>query len=236
MFLKELAHTYSLYANPISKEDHEKLCAIFDEFYDKTDFRTLKPPKHDERLWQLFRGKLDQIQTEMLQRGEVIKKSDGSIQRAVLPPTKVPIVNNAPELLATPPATPVLGNDKHREGIDLWNALDVDAQAALFRQQLRNAKNRKGLMLEWNEYCVEVREKRERTKPRETKSTTPSVRSSSSKTPPAPPAKSTPVALETIDVKQIIANKIRELALKRDREKQEASEERAAKRLKDDPA
>ena len=236
MFLKELAHTYSLYANPISKEDHEKLCAIFDEFYDKTDFRTLKPPKHDERLWQLFRGKLDQIQTEMLQRGEVIKKNDGSIQRAVLPPTKVPIVNNAPELLATPPATPVLGNDKHREGIDLWNALDVDAQAALFRQQLRNAKNRKGLMLEWNEYCVEVREKRERAKPRDTKSTTPSVRSSSSKTPPAPPAKSTPVALETIDVKQIIANKIRELALKRDREKQEASEERAAKRLKDDPA
>lgn len=172
----------------------------------------------------------------MLERGEVTKRSDGTIQRAVIPPTKVPTANSPPDLLATPPATPVLGNDKHSEGIDLWNALDVDAQAALFRHQLRNAKNRKGLMLEWNEYCVEVREKRDLTKPRETKSTTPSVQSSGSKTPPAPPAKSAPVALEMIDVKQIIANKIRELALKRDREKQQASEERAAKRLKDDPA
>ncbi|PVH81588.1 hypothetical protein DL98DRAFT_570970 [Cadophora sp. DSE1049] len=235
-FLKELAHTHALYANPICKEDHGKLCAIFDEFYEKTDFRTWKPPKHDERLWQLFRAKLDQIQTEMLERGEVVKGSDGIIKRVVMPSAKVMTNDATPESLATPPATPVLVNDKHCEGIDLWNALDVDAQAALFRHQLRNAKNRKGLMLEWNEYCAEVREKRERAIPGETKSTTPSVRSSGSKTPPAPPAPLAPEALETIDVKQIIANKIRELASKRDRDRQQAAEERAAKRLKEDPA
>ena len=65
-FLKKLAHTHTLYANPTSKEDHGKLYAIFDDFYDKVDFRTWKPPEHDERLWQLFRVKLDQIQTNIL--------------------------------------------------------------------------------------------------------------------------------------------------------------------------
>jgi len=74
-------------------------------------------------------------------------------------------------------------------------------------------------MLEWNEHCAEARENRER--------------SSGSKTPPAPP---TSLPSSTIDVKQIIANKLRELELKRDRDRQEASEERASKRLKMDPA
>jgi len=161
-FFKELAHTHTLYANPTSKEDHGKLCAIFDVFYDKTDFRSWKPPKHDERLWQLFRMKLDQIQINTLERGETIKTSDGTIKRMVFPSMKVFTINTTPEPLATPPGTPELGNDKQAEGIELWNALNVGAQAALFQHQLRNAKNRKGLMLEWNECCAEARENRER--------------------------------------------------------------------------
>ncbi|KAG4442591.1 hypothetical protein IFR05_001921 [Cadophora sp. M221] len=236
IFLKELAHTHALYANPTSKEDHGKLCSIFDEFYDKTDFRNWKPEKGDERLWQLFRAKLDQIQTGMLLRGETIKTKDGSIQRVILPQAKlVAVDNNTPESLATPPATPFLGNDKCCDGLELWNGLDVDAQTALFRQQLRNAKNRKGLMLEWNEYCTEVKEKRDRAKPRDPnrKSTTPSESSSGSKTPPSPPATTLPVA---VDVKEIIARKIKELQMKRDRDLLQASEERASKRLKGDPA
>ena len=155
----------------------------------------------------------------MLERGETIKMSDGTIKRMVFPSMKVFTINTTPEPLATPPGTPELGNDKQAEGIEFWNALNVDAQAVLFRHQLRNAKNRKGLMLEWNEYCAEARENRER--------------SSGSKNPPAPP---TSLPSSTIDVKQIIANKLRELELKRDRDRQEASEERASKRLKKDPA
>ncbi|KAL5319873.1 hypothetical protein ACEPPN_012931 [Leptodophora sp. 'Broadleaf-Isolate-01'] len=239
IFLKELAHTHALYANPTSKEDHRKLCSIFDEFYDKTDFRNLKPEKGDERLWQLFRMKLDQIQTEMLLRGETVKMKDGRIQRVILPPAKlVAINNNPPELLATPPETPALGNDKCCDGLELWNRLDVDAQAALFRQQLRSAKNRKGLMLEWNEYCVEVKEKRDRAKSRDSNrnSTTPSERSSGSKTPPPPPAPPATTLPGAVDVKEIIARKIRELQMKRDRDLLQASEERASKRLKTDPA
>ena len=158
-FLRELIHTHALYTNPTSKEDYIKICSIFDEFYDKTDFQNWKPLKGDERLWQLFRVKLDQIQTEMLLRGETFKSKDGSIKRAVPLPTKTfDAVNSTSESLATPPATPNLGTDKTCDGLELWKSLDVDAQAALFRNQLRSAKNRKGLMLEWNEYCVEVRE------------------------------------------------------------------------------
>ncbi|KAH7393519.1 hypothetical protein BKA64DRAFT_644262 [Cadophora sp. MPI-SDFR-AT-0126] len=234
-FLKELAHKHSLYANPTSKEDDGKLCAIFDEFYETIDLKW-RPPKHDERLWQFFRAELDQIQREMLERGEVFKGEDGIIKRVVMPSEMLMTKSHTPESLATPPVTPGLGNDRHCEGIDLWNALDVDAQAELFRHQLRNAKNRKRLMLEWNEYCAEVRERRERGKTRETKSTTPSIRSSASKTPPAPPAPPAPEPLDIIDVKQIVANKLRELAEKRDRDRQNASEERAAKRLRGDPA
>ncbi|KAK0099691.1 hypothetical protein ONS95_013416 [Cadophora gregata] len=239
VLLKRLAHIHALYANPTRPDEYKKLCFIFDEFYAKAEFSTWKPPKEDERLWQLFRGKLDQIQQEMLERGEVVKGSDGILKRGflpILPPTKVLMNNPPPESLATPPDTPVLGNDKQSEGIELWNGLDVDSQTELFRQQLRNAKNRKGLMLEWNEYCGEVREKRQIAKARDPKSTTPSARSPGSKTPPAPPALPAPEPLATIDVKQIIANKIQELALKRDRDRQQAAEERAAKRLREDPA
>ncbi|KAH7321860.1 hypothetical protein BKA65DRAFT_482295 [Rhexocercosporidium sp. MPI-PUGE-AT-0058] len=236
IFLKELAHTHALYANPISEEDQGKLCSIFDEFYDKADFGDWKPPKGDEGLWQLFRGKLDRVQTEMLRRGETFKTNDGTIKRAILSTTKaLTIDNSTPESLATPPGTPVLGNDKVSEGLELWNGLDVDAQAALFRNQLRSAKNRKGLMLEWNEYCVEIREKRGRAKSRGPKSTTPSARSTGSKSPPVaePPAFTLPVV---VNVKEIIAKKIQELQMKRDRDLLQAFEERASKRPKADPA
>lgn len=239
VFLKELAHTHALYANPTSKEDHRKLCAIFDEFYLQTDFRTWKPPKHDERLWQLFRVKLDKIQTEMLLRGETMKMRDGTVERVpvTLPPANVATIANTSEALATPPATPVLGTDKYIHGVELWNGLDVDAQAALFRHQLRNAKNRKGLMLEWNEYCAEIKEKREQAKSRDPQSATHSVRSPASKTPPMSivptPA---PAVAGVMNVREIIANRVKVLEMKRAAELLQAAEERAGKRVKADPA
>ncbi|KAL2068308.1 hypothetical protein VTL71DRAFT_16406 [Oculimacula yallundae] len=231
-FLKQLIHTHELYTNPISPQDQYKLYAIFSEFYEKTEFRTYKPPKDDKRLWQLFRAKLEQVQTEMRIQGEAFKRKIGNDMRRVLPSTQVSTSMKTPESLSTPPVTPIMGSDKVCDGIELWNGLDVDAQAALFRQQLRNAKNRKGLMLEWNEYCVEIKEKNA-ARTRDHKSATPSAQSSGSKTPP-PPSASESVARGPIDVRGIMARKTQQLQMKKDNELLRAVEERASKRLKVD--
>lgn len=222
-FLQSLVRTHALYADPQTNEDHAKLLAIFDDFYDKTDFRTTKPPKHDERLWQLFRAKLDQIQGEMLQKGETFRAVDGTIKLKVLPPTKT-FASKAVSSLTTPPATPVLGNNKYCDGVELWNSLDAGAQTALFRHQLRSAKNRKALMLEWNEVCAEVRQKREERKSRDptSKYATPAARGSPKKTPPVVPTP-TPAPM-AINVKEIFENRLRELQAKRDSEERESTQ------------
>ncbi|CZT46440.1 uncharacterized protein RSE6_06866 [Rhynchosporium secalis] len=225
-FLKKLVHTHALYTKPITPEDNRKLYCIYDEFYEKTDFRTYKPPKFDERLWQLFNVKLEQIQYAMMQQGEILKTPDGRI----LPMRPCSTRINTPETLATPPATPVQGSDKDSDGMEVWNWLDADAQALLFRQQLRSAKNLRGLMLEWNEYCGDKGEKCV-TKPRDPRSVTPSTQSPGPKPLPVPPV---PRSTGTIDVKEIIARKLQELQGKKDSDLLRASEEHLSKRPKTD--
>ncbi|KAI9049342.1 hypothetical protein LZ554_007186 [Drepanopeziza brunnea f. sp. 'monogermtubi'] len=144
-----------------------------------------------------------------------------------LPLTKAP---------ATPPATPILSIDKDSaaairwDRADLWDSLSADAQIALFRYQIRNAKNSKRLMLEWSEYCQDVKGTLEKSEER--LSATPVESATPAKTPPIPNAASmTGKDVDMTEISEIASaavEEIRKVMDERRREKQ-AERERAEK-------
>lgn len=160
-------------------------------------------------------------------------------KRVALSRTKsrlVKSINIAPE---TPPASPLLSSDQSVGAYELWNSLESDAQLALFKHQIRNAKNRKRLMLAWNEYVDEVKNSSARSK--DNPPATPAGRGTPAKTPLVSananmvdkitqtlgPVSKT--SLGSVDVKQVIADRRRELRAAREKEEQEveAAKEKA---------
>ncbi|KAI6716394.1 hypothetical protein JHW43_001172 [Diplocarpon mali] len=138
---------------------------------------------------------------------------------AILPSTQAFSMSSG-SASTNPPARAVLSSDNHCDGIELWNGMESDAQTALFRHMLRSAKSRKSLVGEWNEFCAEIMSKEAgNTTSRDSRSTTPFEQGTPAKSP-------VPVANQEerkpLDVREIIAQRTKELRAKR------AEKERAA--------
>ncbi|KUJ19768.1 uncharacterized protein LY89DRAFT_666625 [Mollisia scopiformis] len=222
-FLKTLIIKHGLLGMAQTIAELAKLKAIFRDFYQKVDFPTYKPPHEDERLWLLFKSKVNDIQVEMFKNGEIyMAKSDlkfSKLSQSTLPA-------NTPKT-TTPPTTPTIPSDQHLESLRLWHSLDGNAQARLFRDQLRTSKNAQSLIYEWEEYCAEDRRK-ERTSENVLEQPNHEARIPSSfanhpidsqvitplETPP-PPQPSKPS-----DLKSLIESRLRESDLKRQRAKE----------------
>ncbi|KAK2628410.1 hypothetical protein QTJ16_001513 [Diplocarpon rosae] len=136
---------------------------------------------------------------------------------ATLPPSETFSMNPG-NASASPPAATVLSSDKHNDSIKLWNVMASDAQAAFFRHILRSAKSRKSLAREWNEFCAEIMSGEDgKPESRDSHSATSLEQGTTVKTLADEEEERKP-----LDVKEIIAQKTKELRAKR------AERERAA--------
>ncbi len=147
---------HGCFTPPITAQDHDKLVGLYESFHADINTLGMSLATNDDVLWQLFRTKVDVIQAEMLQLGELQQTSEG-LKFQKLPQKKV-----GKEPFSTPPTTPVLPTEYFNDGMELWNSSDSNAQARLFRKMLRTAKDPQRLFFECEEYCAEITSKDER--------------------------------------------------------------------------
>jgi hypothetical protein len=218
-----------IFETPKTNLNNGKFFVMFEQFYTKINFRGWQPTKDDEKLAHLFELKVNQIAEEMLRSGE-ISQSPMGLRLSNLSQRKVfrSASGKCITPLSTPPATPVLPQDKLLGGLELWNSSDADVQAQLFRKQLRSAKDPQRLIFEWEEYCAKIR-RQDQVTGDQAQGAEP-IKSVQGPT----PFKTPPPALKTLDLKKILEDQLRELKLKREMEKHQKENE--PKRIKTDPA
>jgi hypothetical protein len=217
---------YGLFADPKTDPHNEqKVQFIFDIFYNAVEFEIWKPAKDDKYLRMLLRIKIDRRRAAMIRDGEVMQTNEGL--KLWAKPTnknfssdtqaKHPQVSTLP---ATP--TPVPPVVQYCEVVETWKGLDVDTQMKLFKELLQTAKDTNKMIFEWEEWRAEVR-KKERTDvekhPTAEENAIPGI------TPEPSSSSSSPLWSKPLDLKTSIRDRIRELKLKRQLEKNELERE-----------
>ena len=231
--------SYGLFADPkTDPQNEQKLHAIFEKFYTAVEFQTWKPKKDDKNLRMLFRMKIDRSRAAMLGDGEVLQTSEG-LKLWAKPPNKNLFLDVQAKRSqeSTPPTTPtpILPTAQWCDAIEIWKGLDGDMQMNLLKKQLQMAKNTKQVIFCLEEWCAQMRrkEKVETEKvPIARKMSAPGI------TPEPTPSSSPRPEPKPTDLRTAMNDRIQELKLKRQLEKDELARqerERELKRLKVDP-
>ena len=221
---------HGLYAYPESDHENErKVWRIFVELMTMIDTRGWNPNIHDERFWGVFQIKLGAIRAQMFRNWEVCKTAEGyklSAQPLVADPqTRLAM---AREPLIAYPRAHTLPRVQCFVAFETWKSLDVDTQVRLFRKEIRSAKDPQRLIYEWDKFfremCPEELHVVEALN-RPTKNTSPSHPEESTSSHATPQREAKPIEPKPEDLKTIIEDRIREVRIKRELEKQKLVKE-----------